>query len=149
MEIRNVVNEVKKDYPKMKQVSKKKLENSIPNKWLKVGLSSLAIAIVMNSKIFATSSFITPNDFTQSDFINMPGLVPTEPIPIRICNITQIVSIVTFIILGISILITKIKSKKQSETRKVKKWINVLFIISIYLFALSSLVIFFIDNMSI
>ena len=55
MEIRNVVNEVKNEYPKMEQVSKKHLSNSIPRKWLKVGLSSLGIAMITKNNVLAVS----------------------------------------------------------------------------------------------
>ena len=139
MEIRSIVNEVKNGYPKLEQVSKKHLLNSIPNKWIKVGLSSLGIAMIMKNHVFAT--------------IDIAGEAPVHAssVPIRICNvacpIVQIVSAVIFIITGLSIVATKIKSKKQNETKKVKKWIKVIFIISIILFILSILARFFINNM--
>lgn len=131
VEIRNIVNEVKRDYPKMEQVSKNKLINSIPNRWLKVGLSSLVLSIIMKNHVLA----ISPSDFIIDD-IDIAGGFPTPvSIPIQICNvacpITQIVSIVTFIITSLSILIIKMKSKK------VKKWVKMIFIISIILFILS------------
>ena len=137
MEIRNVVNEVKNEYPKMEQINKKHLSNSIPRKWLKVGLSSLGIAMIMKNNVFA----ISPKNINT---IDIAGGFPTSiPAPIRICNvacpIVQIVSAVVFIITGLSILITKIKTKKQDEPKKVKKWIKVLFIISIIVFIISVL----------
>ena len=146
MEIRSIVNEVKNEYPKLEQVSKKHLSNSIPNKWVKVGLSSLGIAMIMKNYVFA---------FTGNNTIDMldigGGATVTIPAPIRICDvvcpIVQIVSVAVFIITGLSILIIKIKSKKQNETKKVKKWIKVIFIISIILFILSILARFFINNM--
>lgn len=144
MEIRNVVNEVKNEYPKMEQVSKKHLSNSIPRKWLKVGLSSLGIAMIMKNNVFALS----PMDISTIDIAG--GFPAPIPAPIRICNaacpIVQIVSAVIFIITGLSILLTKIKAKKQPEPKKVKKWVKSLFIISIILFILSILTKFIINT---
>ena len=146
MEIRSIVNEVKNEYPKLEQVSKKHLSNSIPNKWIKVGLSSLGIAMIMKNHVFAT---ISPMDFNTIDIAG--GAPAPIPAPVRIynvaCPIVQMVSVAVFIITGLSILIIKIKSKKQNETKKVKKWIKVIFIISIILFILSILASFFINNM--
>lgn len=141
MEIRNIVNKVKNEYPKMEQISKKHLSNSIPRKWLRVGLSSLGISMIFKNNVFAVS----PMD------IHIAGGFPvTIPAPIRICNvacpIVQIVSAVLFIVTGLSILITRIKAKKQDEPKKVKKWIKVLFIISIVVFILSILTKFIINN---
>lgn len=143
MEIRNVVNEVKNEYPKMDQVSKKHLVNSIPSKWLKLGLSSLGIAMVMKNKVFALS----PMDINTIEIAgSSTALVPA---PIQVCDIAcsivQIVSVVVVIMTGLSILINKIKSKKQPEPKKVKKWVKILFIISILVFILSILTQFIIN----
>lgn len=145
MEIRNVVNKVENEYPKMEQISKKHLSNSVPRKWLKVGLSSLVIAILTKNKAFAIS--INTLD------LDMPLAGAQEyriPVPIQICNvacpIVQIASAVVFIITGLSILITKIKSKKQNEPKKIKKWVKVLFIISIIAFIISVLTNFIINT---
>ena len=144
MEIRNVVNEVKNEYPKMEQVSKKHLSNSIPRKWLKVGLNSLEITINFKKNVFAVS----PMNISTIDIAG--GFPAPIPAPIRICNvacpIVQIVSAVLFIVTGLSILLTKIKAKKQDEPKKVKKWIKVLFIISIIVFIISVLAKFIINT---
>lgn len=142
MEIRNVINEVKNDYPKIGQISKKHLSNSIPKKWLNVGLSSFGIAMIMKNQVFALSSTDTITTDIAGGF---PLPIPT---PIKICTvacpIVQIVSAMLFIITGLSILVTKIKAKKQNEPKKIKNWIKVLFIISIIVFILSFLAKFFI-----
>lgn len=140
MEIKNVENELRNRYPKMNQVSKKHLLNSIPRKWLKVGLSSLGLALIFKNNVFA----ISPMD------IDIAGGIPAPiPAPIRICNvacpIVQIVSAVLFIVTGFSVLITRIKAKKQDEPKKVKKWIKVLFIISLIVFIISVLTKFVIN----
>ena len=137
MEIRSIVNEVKKEYPKMEQVSKKHLSNNIPNKWKKIGLSSLGIALIMKNNVFALS----PSAINTIDIAG--GAPVTIPAPIRIfnvaCPIVQLVSAVVLIITGLSIFITKIKSRKQSEPIKVKKWVKVIFITSIIMFILCTL----------
>ena len=144
MEIRNVIKEVKNEYPKIKKISKENLLNNIPNKWLKVGISSLVISMIMKNKAFAASIGVEPSGYTAA------GGFPTYiPAPVKICNtvcpIIQIVSVSIFIITGLIILTTRIKSKKKSENKEVKKWIKFLFIISIIVFILS-IVIRFIVN---
>jgi len=143
MEIKNVVNNVENEYPKMEQISKKHLSNNIPSKWLKIGLSSLGIAMITKNNVLAVSP----------DIIDMPLAGVAEyriPVPIQICNvacpIVQIASAVVFIITGLSILITKIKSKKQNEPKKIKKWVKVSFIISIIAFIISVLTNFIINT---
>lgn len=146
MEIRNVVNKIENEYPKMEQISKKNLSNSIPSKWLKIGLSSLGIAILTNNKAFAVYNF----NLTTIDIAGGAPAPITTPLPVQICNVAcpmvQIVSAVIFIITGLSILLTKIKAKKQDEPKKVKKWIKVLFIISIIVFIISVLAKFIINT---
>lgn len=137
MEIKNVVNNVENEYPKMDQISKKDLSNNVPKKWLKIGLSSLGIALLTNNKAFALSH-------SNLKSLDVAGGAPVDIItitslPVRICNIFQMVSAVVFIITGVSMLLTKIKAKKQSEPKKAKKWIKILFIISIITFILSIL----------
>ena len=136
MEIRNVVNEVKNDYPKMEQVSKKKLTKSVPNKWMKMGISSLVMSILMKSRSFAYS----PLEGIEINPAASGGEV--TPVHVRICEIAcpavQSASIVMFIITGLIILITKIKNKN------VKKWIRIVFIASIIAFILSILINFII-----
>lgn len=146
MEIRNVVNKIENEYPKMEQISKKHLSNSIPSKWLKIGLSSLGIAILINNKAFAVSNF----NLTTIDIAGGAPAPIITPLPVQICNVAcpmvQIVSAVIFIITGLSILLTKIKAKKQDEPKKVKKWIKILFIISIIVFTISILTNFIINT---
>ena len=148
MEIRNFINEVKNEYPKLEQLSKKHLSNSIPKKWLKVGLSSLGIAIIMKNNVLATT--ITPTNIIDMHLAGAEPVSIVTPLPVQICNvacpIVQIASAVVFIITGLSILITKIKSKKQNKPTKLKKWIIILFIISIITFILSILIKFIINT---
>ena len=144
MEIKNVVNNVENEYPKMDQISKKDLSNNVPKKWLKIGLSSLGIALLTNNKAFALShSNLTSLDVAGGAPVD---IITITSLPVRICNIFQMVSAVVFIITGVSMLLTKIKSKKQSEPKKAKIWIKILFIISIITFILSILTKFIIQR---
>lgn len=131
MEIRNVTETPKKEYPKMNQITEKKLRDTIPNKWLKVGLSSLMIAILMKNNVLATSD-------PMMDIAGGMTVIVDTPLYVQICPAVQVLSIIVFIISGIAILKTKSKAKKQNETKKVKKWIKAIFIISILLFILST-----------
>ena len=139
MEIRNVVNEVKNEYPKMNQITKKHLKDTIPNKWLKVGLSSLMIAMLMKNNVLAT---VDPSNIT----IEVAGGAPVEKISTPLYVYVNQISLVLFIITVLTILITIIKAKKQNQNPKVKKWIMVIFIISIILFILNFLVYIFWHN---
>lgn len=131
MEIRNVTETPKKEYPKMNQITGKKLRDTIPNKWLKVGLSSLMIAMLMKNNVLATSD-------PMMDIAGGMTVIVDTPLYVQICPAVQVVSIIVFIISSIAILKTKSKAKKQNETKKVKKWIKAIFIISILLFILST-----------
>ena len=139
MEIRNVVNEVKKEYPKMEHLSKNRLIHSIPNKWLKAGLTSIGISILMKNNVFAAS--VLNNEFAYNgiDIYGGMGVVenPVQPGNI-ILSIIQIILIIAFIITGLNILITKIKSKKQTEPKKVKKWVKIIFILSIVILIITA-----------
>ncbi len=145
MEIRNVVNEVQNDYPKMEQVSKKKLTKSVPNKWVKIGISSFVMSILMKSKSFAllASDILPPaNPATSGGEVT--------PVHVRICEVVcpavQITSIVMFIITGLIIFLTKIKTKNEFKFKNVKKWIRIVFIASIIAFILSMLMNFIIND---
>lgn len=70
--------------------------------------------------------------------VDIGGAYPTHIFPM-IGDFVIKISIITFIITGLKILTTKIKSKKQNETKKVKIWIKIIFIMSI----ISILIIFF------
>lgn len=149
MEIRNVVNEVKNDYPKMEQVSKKKLTKSVPNKWMKIGISSFVMSILMKSKSFANTT-IGGIEINPANQEAIAGGIVSIPVHVRICEIAcpavQITSIIMFIITGLIILLTKIKTKNEFKFKNVKKWIRIVFIASIIAFILSMLINFIINS---
>lgn len=130
MEIRNVVDEVKNEYPKITQISKKQLKNNIPNKWRKIGLSSLVMSMIVENNVFA----VTPP--TIAGGVAVPVEVPLYKVAL---GYASTISILIFVLTGINILITKIKAKKQSENLKDKKWVKIVFRVSILTFILSYL----------
>ena len=163
MEIRNVVNDVKNDYPKMEQLSKEHLKSTIPNKWLKVGLSSSVITMIMRNKVLASSLSSGIDDVMNvAGFmpVSVAGDMPVEVVgtqPQRtflyvlcndICSYIMIFSFVIFIVTGLNMLIRKFRAKKNNETKKTKKWIKVLFVISFILFIVSLLIGIFANNIN-
>ena len=59
MEIKCVKKE-KIEYPKINEISNKKLKTCIPNKWIKLGVTTLIFEIIIKNKVFATT--LNPND---------------------------------------------------------------------------------------
>ena len=140
MEIRKVVNQVENEYPKMKQISKKCLKKNIPNKWLKVGVLFLGILNAIKSKVLAVKvpSIEGEIDLAGGAFVPLPIIIYE-----RFGGIIRAVSGLISIIIGLDILMTKMKYRKNDEKIKVKKWKKVLFIISIILFILNNLFIYY------
>ena len=149
MEIKNVTNNVENKYPKMEQISKKHLSASIPHKWKKIGLSSLIISLFLKSTALAGSAPI------PSDDMQVGGATPTSTSTINLLTISKctilgitVSSIITLII-GLYIK----KAKKQKEPKKVKTWVNILFIlslafliISVTIFLLSILILYLLSQ---
>jgi len=138
MEVRSVVKS-KPDYPKMKSISKKEIKAAIPKKWGAVGITALFMQFLMNNKILAT--IIEPSLMPMEPESGV--MLITNPIP-KYVNIGCTISILMFIISGISIIITKIKAKKDNAI-KVGKKAKIIFITSIILFVLSRIAIFIIN----
>ena len=83
MEIRNVVNEVKNEYPKMQTANKISFENKIPKIVLFFGLSM----VKLKNKVFAIDIDV-----------GLAGGFPTiMDMHIRCCKMIQILSIMMFI----------------------------------------------------
>lgn len=155
MEIRNVVNDVKNDYPKMEQLSKEHLKSTIPHKWLKVGLSSFVITMIMKNNVLASSSSSSLDDkmIIAGDMpVEVVGAQPQKTFLYVLCNdicpYIMIFSFLIFIVTGLNMLIRKIATKKNNETKKTKKWIKVLFVISFILFIVSFLISIFANNIN-
>ena len=141
MEIKNAVNKIEKEYPTMKQVNKKHLLKTIPNKWKIIGLSSIIISIIMKSNVFAKTTLSDLDDIAAG-FEPIPQPSVPEQICINVCPKIQVISAIIFIITTLNIIITKLKYKGQ---KKINKWIKFLFILSIIIFVLNILAKFIID----
>lgn len=137
MEIRNVVNDVKNEYPKIEQIKQKHLKDNIPNKWKKIGISSLVIAMMTKNNVFALS----PHDIKYTNMDLAGGVATPVATPIDIIiSILGPLSFIAFILSGFGLLIAKIKSRKQGETSKAKKWLTVVFLMSIILYIINIIV---------
>lgn len=132
MEIKSV-KENKIEYPKINEMSDKKVKKSIPNKWLKLGITSFIFDILIQTKVFATSSDRLP-------IVTAGVQVYHNPIYDFVkdsCNVVTIVSLLAFLISGISIIVKKVIAKKQGGNQKIGKKIKIVFITSIILLILS------------
>lgn len=126
MEIKCVKKE-KIEYPKINEISNKKLKTCIPNKWIKLGVTALIFEFIIKNKVFATT--LNPND------IQVLGgdVAVIEAIPETTYINTGITlgTIILFIISLLGLLLTKIKFNKGKEEQKTKRLKNVFKILSI------------------
>ena len=136
MEIRKIENEIKNEYPKMEQITNKRLKKSIPDRWGKLGLSSLLINILIKNNTFAV-------DFKDIYKMEIQGGGPiyriiNKPAYLDILEepIIKIGAIISFIVFLVIKCVLKNKTK-YSKSKKVKVLLNVLIIISIIVFILS------------
>ena len=127
MEIKKV-NETNTNYPK--KISNKIIEKNIPAKWIKKGLYSLGIAVLIKYNVYAVDSLDTQlaGDVVTTD----PGPIPPiieDPLPLRICNtacpIIQAISATIFFITGLCLLIPKIISKNKKIKPKNNKVLTI------------------------
>lgn len=144
MEIKKVEKQIKVEYPKINEISNKKIKCSIPNKWLKLGVTAFLFDALMRNETFAvTPSKITPDIVTA-------GVITYNPIYNYVrsgCNIVSLISASTFLISSIMIIYTKLKAKKQDKKIKVSKKVKIIFIISIILFILSKIGLLIINHL--
>jgi len=126
MEIKCVKKE-KIEYPKINEISNKKLKTYIPNKWIKLGVTSLIFEFIIKNKVFATT--LVPDE------IQVLGgdVAVIEAIPATTYINTGITlgTIILFIISFLGFLLTKINLNKDNEKQKIKKLMNVFKILTI------------------
>lgn len=125
MEIKNVTNENKMKYPTKKQIKKEKILDNIPSKWRKIGISSLVMMMIMKGTSLAVdpASHIYPIEGDTS------GIEMTPFTKIKIFG-TLTLPFIIFIITGVIILINKFKARKQVNSKKTKRWVEILCAIS-------------------
>ena len=120
-------------YPKMREVSVEKVKKAIPNKWLKLGITSVLFNVLIQSKVLAVGN---PNVEIQNNYIG--GAVSPQ---LKVnwlafgCNVVSVMSLLFAIISAVIILCKKIKSKKDNTVKVSKIW-KVIFVVSILLFVL-------------
>lgn len=126
MEIKCVKKE-KIEYPKINEISNKKLKTYIPNKWIKLGVTSLIFEFIIKNKVFATT--LVPDEIQ----VLAGDVAVIEAIPATTYINTGITlgTIILFIINFLGFLLTKIKLNKGNEKQKIKKLMNVFKILTI------------------
>ena len=127
MEVKCIEKE-KVEYPKMNEMSKKKLKDSIPNKWMKLGITTFVFQFLLKNKVLAETPEQTLAGDVVVDTANPPNDIGT----------TTIGSIVMFVVCLIGVILTSIRLKKDSENKKIKVLkivFEVLLIISVLVFA--------------
>lgn len=138
MEIKCVKKE-KIGYPKINEISNTRVKHAIPDKWLKLGITSFLFNVLMQGKAFA----INPSEIISSEPELTAGVLryynPIYSYARGGCNIVSLISALTFLISVIMIIIKKLKAKKQGEDIKVSKKIKIVCIISIILLILSKI----------
>ena len=136
MEIRSVKNEVRAEYPKINEISKKTLKKSIPTKWLKIGLTSWMLSVITRGQVFAISEQMINTEISGGVPVVTAGVIQT-PMYVKVINLAAPIigglSLITFLASLIIIIKTKRKMKKENKQEKIKKKYKVLLIISIIL----------------
>ena len=123
MEIKNVRGNNKKKYPTIDQIDNKKLEKNIPNKWLKLGMSTSIFVLLIKKRSLATSiSDIPP---LAGDIMVTAG-VQAKPVLNTTLPLLSIFMIILNAIMGI---IIKLKKKKGIKESKIVKLLRVISII--------------------
>lgn len=138
MEIKCIEKE-KVEYPKMNEMSKKKLKDSIPNKWMKLGITTFVFQFLLKNKVLAETPEQTLAGDVVVDTANPPNDIGTTTIALTFIDSgITIGSIVMFVVCLIGVILTSIRLKKDSENKKIKVLkivFEVLLIISVLVFA--------------
>ena len=125
----------------MKSINKKEIKTAIPKKWTSVGITALFMQFLMNNKVLA-NIILDPGLGVSAGV--QPYYSPIYTVSKAISVIISGISILLFAITGISIIITKLKAKKDNNI-KVGKKTKIIFITSIVLFVLSRIALVIID----
>lgn len=123
MEIKEVIDNNKKMYPTINQIDNKKLKENIPNKWLKLGMSTSIFALLIKKRSLATS--IDDIQPLAGDIMVTAG-VQAKPVLNTTLPVISIFMIILSVILGIRI---KSKRNKGINESKIVKVLRLIFII--------------------
>jgi len=123
VEIKNVIDNNKKMYPTIDQIDNKKLKKNIPNKWLKLGMSTSIFALLIKKRSLATSiSDIQP---LAGDIMVTAG-VQAKPALNTTLPVISIFMIILSTILGIRIKSKRKKGINESRIVKVLRLISII-----------------------
>ena len=160
MEIKNVENYEKNNYPKLNELNKSKIKKSIPNRWAKIGISSFVFSFIMKTFSFAdidVTAGLTSENVVTSTSSGLAENIVTSFLQDSLPLIIRILSIIIFVVTGVNLLSYKIKAKKSQESvtesqatiGQPKTVVQILFKISILAFVISilySCLVYFIFN---
>ena len=134
MEIKCVKKE-KTAYPKINEITDKRIEDSIPDRWLKFGITSFLLNILMQSKVLAVSldDVIMPIEGESA------GIVSKYYTIYRYIKGISLLPTLTLLVSGIIIIIKRSKARKQGKNIKVSKEINTVFLLSVIVLILSGI----------
>lgn len=123
MKIREINSEEKLNYPKQKNINNNKLKKSIPNKWMKYGITMMIFGMIMKSK---SLSF-------EQELAGDVGFPMKEEIPLieRMMPYIELGAISLLAISVLGFIVTKIKLVKDKKNKKVRKLKNVFLILAI------------------
>ena len=138
MEIKCIEKTEKKEYPKINEISNKRLKSSIPKKWSRLGISIFVFNMILRNKTFAVIDIDTISD---KDVLGGEAEVmePVSSVLLGPCYCVLGISFLSVVITSIMMIIEKNKIKKQKEERKVNKKIKVCFGISTILLIISAI----------
>ena len=123
MEIKNVRDNNKKMYPTIDQIDNKKLVKNIPNKWLKLGMSTSIFALLTKKRSLATS--ISDFQPLAGDIMVTAG-VQEKPVVNTTLPLLSIFMIILNVILGIIIKSKRKKGIKESKIVKLLRGISII-----------------------
>lgn len=118
MEIRGVKKEKELEYPKLKEINKKKLKECIPSSWLKIGVTAIIFDLMMKSKVFAAEFGMVEVSGGIVAYSTEGMLAKNIEIG---CIIVACASIIALIISLVYFISKKIKLKKANQKYLIKK----------------------------
>ena len=95
MELKSIKEGTKKEYPKMGQVKSKKLKKCIPSKWSKIGITSLALGLILKNTAYATESIQINGNIESSSSDIAGGMVGPSP---TVSNATNLICYIAIIL---------------------------------------------------
>lgn len=136
MEIKCIKKEKVVEYPKMNEINNNKLKRFIPDKWMKLGITSLIFEIVQKNRVFAsTMGQMIGGITTTTDSYSSSKM---EEMTSAYMNYGIIGATIIFFVIGIiGVIVTRSKLNQNEEDNKVRrlyKLFKILSIISILFF---------------